>query len=162
MKELLQNLECIEVSQAQGYTLIDTCYLIHIFEHHEKIKQFKEQLQEGKYAITSFNIEELMHVEHKLNKKIKEEIRKFLKEKEEIDIITIDVHPGDRASEEEYVRSINPELIHIMHEDISDGVLFATAIQIGADIITRDKHHLYNQIAEKFANEHNIDIRNKI
>jgi len=162
MKELLSNLKTIEVSQARNFTLIDTCAFIHVFEHHEKIKEFKEALKQGNYAITSFNIEELMHVEHKLNKKIKEEIRKFLKQKEDIEIIMIDVHPGDKDGEKEYIKKIDPELIHIMHDDLSDGVLFATALLIKGDIITRDKHHLYNQMAESFANKHKIEIRNKI
>jgi len=162
MKELLQNLDMITVNQADGFTLIDTCAFIHVFEHHEKIKEFKDKLKEGSYAITSFNVEELMHVEHKLNKKVKEEIRKFLKEKEDIEIVSIDVHPGDKTSEKEYVKGVDPELIHIMHDDLSDGVLFATAVKIKGNIITRDKHHLYNQIAERYANKHDIDIMNKI
>lgn len=162
MKELLQNLDMIPPEKAIGYTLIDTCAFIHVFEHPEKIIEFKTSLKNEKYGMTSFNIEELMHVEHKLNKKVKESIRKFLKEKEDIEIIQIDVHPGDRDGERLYVESINPELIHIMHEDMSDGVLFAAALKIKGNIVTRDKHHLYNQIAERFANEHHINIRNKI
>ena len=162
MKELLQNLDMITVNQAEGFTLIDTCAFIHVFEHHEKIKEFKNKLKEGSYAITSFNIEELMHVEHKLNKKVKEEIRKFLKQKEDIEIVEVDVHPGDREGEKRYIADIDTELIKIEHNDLSDGVLFATAVKIKGDIITRDKHHLYNQIAETYANEHNVNIRNKI
>ncbi len=162
MKELLKNLDMIPPEKAIGCTLIDTCAFIHVFEHHEKIIDFKTSLKNDRYAMTSFNIEELMHVEHKLGKKVKESIRKFLKEKEDLEIVQIDVHPGDKESERLYVENINPELIHIMHEDMSDGVLFATALKIKGNIVTRDKHHLYNQIAERFANEHNIDIRNKI
>lgn len=161
MKELLDNLGTIDKEKAIGFTLIDTCYIVHVFEHHEKIEQFRKQLKKGKYAITSFNIEELMHIEHKLNKKIKEALRQFLKEKEDLEIIRIDVHPGEREREKEYIRSIEPYILKLI-KDNSDGVLYATALDINADIITRDKHHLYNQISERFANKHRINIMNKI
>ena len=161
MKELLDNLELIDKEKVIGFKLIDTCYIIHVFEHHEKIEQFRKQLKNGKYAITSFNIEELMHIEHKLNKRIKEALRKFLKEKEDLKIIKVDVHPGEREKEKEYIRGIEPEILKLV-KDNSDGVLYATALDINADIITRDKHHLYNQISERFANKHRINIINKI
>ena len=75
MKELLKNLDMIPPEKAIGCTLIDTCAFIHVFEHHEKIIDFKTSLKNDRYAMTSFNIEELMHVEHKLGKKVKESIR---------------------------------------------------------------------------------------
>jgi len=166
MKELLENLKSIEVSDAKGYTLIDTCAFIHIFEHHDKIAKFKKQISNGKFGITSFNIEELMYVEHKLHDNIKNEIRHFLKnEKKHYDglkIININVHPGNINSEKKFIANVDTELLQIMNQDFSDGVLFAVAVKIGGDIITRDKHHIYNQIAETYANKHCIDIRNKI
>lgn len=162
MKELLSNLETIHLNEAQGFTLLDTCAFIHYFEHPEKARQLKEELKKGKYAITSFNIEELIHVEHKLNKRVKEEIRKFLKQKEDLEIINVNVHPGDRFEEISFIQGIEPELLKVLHGDYSDGILFATALAIKGNIITRDKHDLYNQIGEQFANKHKIEIRNKI
>lgn len=166
MKELLENLETIEIKESNGYTLIDTCAFIHIFEHHDKISKFKKSISKGKFGLTSFNVEELIHIEHRLHDNIKTEIRHFLKnEKKNYDglkIINIDVHPGNINSEKEFIASVDMELLKIMSQDYSDGVLFATAVKIGGDIITRDKHHIYNQIAETYANNHNIDIRNKI
>jgi hypothetical protein len=102
-----------------------------------------------------------MHIEHRLKPKTKEAIRKFLKEKEELKIINVDVHPGNRDSEIKYMQSISGELVKIM-KDPSDGVMFATALKIKGNIVTRDKHDIYNQICERFANEHKVEIRNKI
>ncbi len=166
MKELLANLETIEMRDAHKYTLIDTCAFVNIFEHHDKIKNFKANISKGKFGLTSFNAEELMYIEHKLHANIKNEIRHFLKnEKNDYDglkIINIPVHPGNINSEKEFIANVDTELLNIMSQDFSDGVLFATAVKIQGDIITRDKHHIYNQIAETYANKHNIDIRNKI
>ena len=162
MKELLEGLPEITLSHAegQGYTLIDTCFLIHIFEHHEKIRKFEQLLESGKYAITSFNVEELLHVEHHLHDKIKEELRHFLKRKPELTIISVDVHPGSREGEEEFIKQIDPHILEIVR-DPSDGVLFAVALKLRSNILTRDKHHLYNQMVEHYANEHSVNVLTK-
>jgi len=162
MKELLTNLPMIDAERAMGFTLIDTCAFIHVFEHHEKIAMLKEALNRGRYGMTSFNVEELVHVDHKLSPDMKEQIRRFFKEKENLDIIDIRVHPGQWEMQKEYIRKIEPMLLQIDHNDISDAVLFATALKIKGNIITRDKHSLYNQLAEQFANRHSINISNKI
>jgi hypothetical protein len=161
MKELLANLEMVRPEDAINHILIDTCEFVHIFEHPKKISDFERKLADANYAITSFNVDELMHIEHRLSPKVKEGIRRFLKEKEKLKVIDVGVHPGNRDAEISYIRKISPELASVI-KDPSDGIMFATAIRIKGDIITRDKHDLYNQHCERFANEHDIDIRNKI
>ncbi|MFT4304032.1 MAG: PIN domain-containing protein [Candidatus Woesearchaeota archaeon] len=155
MKEAIANVKKITLDEAKGIPLIDTCAFIHHFDHHEKIELLKKE----DFVITSFNFKELLFIEHKLSEKIKESINKYLK-KEKIIVVEINVNPGNVEEEKKYVNSIEPDILHIIH-DPSDAVLYATALEIGSDIITRDKHHIYTQAAEKFGNKYGISIRNK-
>ncbi len=152
MKELFDKFPKIKLEDAKDLILIDTCFFISVFKHPEHIKQFSKLKNK---AMTSFNIKELITVDHKL-KKLKHPIRKFL-ENNEFPIINIDVHPGNRQKEEEFIKTIEPNLLKYC-KDPSDGVLLATAIKTKSNILTKDKHHIFNAIMENFANKHNINI----
>jgi len=152
MKELFDKFPKMNLEQAKDLILIDTCFFISVFEHPEHIKQFSNLKNK---AMTSFNVKELIKVDHKL-KKIKHTIRKFL-ENNEFPIINIGVQPGNRQKEEEFINTIEPDLLKYC-KDPSDAVLLAVAIKSNSNILTKDKHHIFNAIMENFANNHHINI----
>ncbi|MCB9359448.1 PIN domain-containing protein [Candidatus Woesearchaeota archaeon] len=156
MEEAINNITKVLPSQAEGITLIDTCAFVHHFEHPEKIARLKRP----GIGITSFNLAELLYIEHKLPEKVKEGIKRFLKH-EDLTVVDIPVFPGDKDGELSYVKDIDPEILNIV-PDPSDAVLYATAVKMNSDIVTRDKHHIYTQLAEQFANKHGVEVRNKI
>ena len=53
------------------------------------------------------------------------------------------MHPGNQKQEHAFVKSILPELDRQEH-DPSDAVILAAAIRAKADVLTRDKHHIFN------------------
>lgn len=148
MKELVKNLERIDLDKAKGFVLLDTCFIISLLDHNSKLPLNS--------ATTSFNIEELMHVEHKLNHELKKKLRKFLKN-ESLKIINIDVHPGDWKAEKVFVNSVDSELLkHI--PDASDAVLLAAAIRTNSVVLTKDKHHLFTVELENFLNKYDLKV----
>ncbi len=155
MKELFDRFERVDLKDAKGLNLIDTCFFISVFEHHEHIEQFKELRDK---AMTSFNIMELIKVEHKLHH-MKHQIRKFLEEipENELKIVDIDVMPGQREREKEFVSSVDSELLEHC-KDPSDAVLLAVAINTNSTILTKDKHHLFNAQLENFIHKYNIKV----
>ncbi|MBD3163995.1 hypothetical protein GF323_02245 [Candidatus Woesearchaeota archaeon] len=74
MKELFDKFERIGIKEANKLKLIDTCFFISVFEHHENIKKFRKLKNK---AITSFNVLELIKAERKLSH-LKHGIRRFL------------------------------------------------------------------------------------
>lgn len=157
MKELLKKLPNANFNTKIDY-LIDTCFFIWIFEHH-KDKQFEKFLKKNRCAITSFNAEELIHVTHRIHDKLKEAERRFFHHSVNLFLLKIPIHPGDKEKEKKYVTSIIPDFNCIEH-DPSDAVLLATAIRVHADILTRDKHDLFNAHLENSLKKYNIKIIN--
>ncbi|NQU98877.1 PIN domain-containing protein [Candidatus Woesearchaeota archaeon] len=158
MKELFSNLPKLTLNDKVDY-LIDTCFFIWIFEHHKE-KHFKEFLEKNRCAVTSFNVEELIHVEHHLHDNIKVATRKFFHKVENLFVVEVPVHPGNPKQEHEFVKSILPELDEKEH-DPSDAVLLAAAIKTKADVLTRDKHDIFNVRLENFLQKYNIKVLNK-
>lgn len=153
MKELIDNLETTEKADY----LLDTCFLIYELENNNT-KNLEEFCNENNVAMISFNLEELEHVSKKISNHFKDHLRKFLKSKV-IKKIVVDVHPGNREAEEEYVRIIDEELLRLI-PDHSDAVLIAKAFEIKASVLTRDKHHLYTSVLANY--NHNIKILNNL
>jgi len=148
MKELIKNLKRVDLSNARGFVLLDTCFIISMLDHNSKLP--------SNYATTSFNIEELMHVEHKLNHELKKKLRNFLKN-EDLIIVDINVHPGDWEQEKSFVNSVDFELLkHI--PDASDAVLLAVAIKTNSIVLTKDKHHLFTVELENFLNKYDLKV----
>ncbi len=133
--------------------LIDTCEIIRLFENNEE----KALLQEG-IAVTSFNKEELLYIthRHKINEHLRHKMKQFF-EKNNIKIIEIPVHPGSRLEEKTYVESISVDLLKVI-SDPSDAVLAACALQNNAEIVTRDRHHLYTAKLENLFSKNNIIV----
>ncbi|MBN1274706.1 PIN domain-containing protein [Candidatus Woesearchaeota archaeon] len=147
MKEIFDSLKR---TGKNGLVLLDTCFLIDEFHHHRE-KELAEAAKIRQVAITSFNAEELVHVLHHKVKdtSVKDRVRKFFKEQEDIKILEIPVHPGDQEAEMKYVREIDPYLAQDV-PDPSDAVLVAAAIRTRSVVVTKDKHHLFTALLENY------------
>ncbi len=155
MKELFNKLTKTELSTAKNLTLIDTCFFISTFGNNH-LKEFREIKNK---ALTSFNVEELVHVEHRLHHH-KHEIRKFLKNTDLI-ILNVPVSPGQRQKEMDFINSIDPDLLKHSH-DPSDLVLLAAAIKTHSIVLTKDKHDLFNTELENYVKKYNIKIKKEL
>ncbi|MBU0666795.1 MAG: PIN domain-containing protein [Nanoarchaeota archaeon] len=158
MRELFNQLEKKTLEDKLDY-LIDTCFFIWIFEH-QKDKQFEKFIEENECAITSFNAEELVYIEHKINHYAKDRLRKFL-HNTKLKLLEVPANPGNADSEHLFVKSVLPELDTIEH-DPSDSVILAAAIKVGANVLTRDKHDIFNTRLENFLQEYKIKVFNKL
>lgn len=137
--------------------LIDTCEIIRLFED----KQEKELLNSD-IAVCSFNEEELLYLEHrhKIDVRLRHKMKKFFVDNK-IPIIPVPVTPGQRKEEKRYVDSVNKNLLRLI-PDPSDAVLAACALQHNANIVTRDRHHLYTAKLENLFQENGISVSKKI
>ncbi|MBD3209432.1 PIN domain-containing protein [Candidatus Woesearchaeota archaeon] len=152
MKEIFDNLKR---TNNNDLVLLDTCFIIDVFHHHKE----KELLnKKHEFAITSFNAEELEHVIKKVkDKSIKERIRKFFKDNKAIKVLDVPVHPGNTKQEKTYVQTIDPYLAQDV-PDPSDAVLIAAAIKTRSKVVTKDKHHLFTAVLEKYLKRWGITI----
>ncbi len=157
MKELLKKIQRVNLETSLDY-LIDTCFFIWIFEKHKETK-FKKILNEKRCGITSFNAEELIHITHHIHDKLKEAERHFFYSKSNLLLVDIPVHPGNWEQEHKFVSLILPEL-NLVEHDPSDAVILASAIKTHADILTRDKHDMFNARLENFLNRYNVRVLN--
>ncbi|MBC8501151.1 MAG: PIN domain-containing protein [Nanoarchaeota archaeon] len=157
MKELFESLPKLTLDDNIDF-LIDTCFFVWIFKHHKE-KDFKEFLKNNKCAITSFNVEEFVHIEHHIHDKVKVCVRKFLHKAENLFVLEVPVHPGNAEKEHSFVKSILPELDTEEH-DPSDAVILAAAIKTKANVLTRDKHDIFNVRMENFLRKYNIKVLN--
>ena len=158
MKELFETLKNISINypDAKGYVLLDTCFLIHTFEHQHE-HQLKDLTEKFNAAITSFNVQEFLFKEHSVDERVREGMRKFLKHNTDITIIDVGVIPGNRQSEKDFVNSIDPELLSEV-PDASDAVLIAAAIKTGSVVLTKDKHHLFTVKLENYLKKYEIEV----
>ncbi len=152
MKELLQNIKRIKLEDTKNFILLDTCFVINILEHHKHLDKLKDK----NLGITSFNVEELLHVEHRLKNEDKRMIRNFLKHPN-FCIIEIPVHPGNREEEKRFVESVDKDLLKNIH-DPSDAVLIAVAIKTKSIVLTKDKHHLFTVVLENFLEKYSLEV----
>lgn len=159
MKELFAKLPRLTLDDEINY-LIDTCFFVWIIEN-QKEKEFTHFLENHTCALTSFTAEELDYIRHYLNDKTRERIRKFLRHSHHLFIIDISVHPGKPKQEHYFVKTILPELDAEEH-DPSDAVILAAAIKTGADVLTRDKHDMFNVRMVNFLQKYNVKVLNKL
>ena len=137
--------------------LIDTCAIINLFENNNE-----DELLNNDIAVCSFNKDELTNISHRhsINEHLRHRIRKFFRENK-IKVIDVPVSPGNRIEEKVFVDSINTELLKAI-PDPSDAVLAACALKNRADIITKDRHHLYTAKLENLFNKFNIKVEKKL
>jgi predicted nucleic acid-binding protein len=153
MKDLITALP----SASGAEYLLDTCFLIHAVES-GRVKQLSEFCSSHKVAMSSFNLEELVHVAHRLKGTEDHHIREFLKSGK-ISRIDVPVHPGEREAEKAFVKSFDERILHLV-PDPSDAVLFVLALKIGATILSRDRHHIFTALAENFSAHTSTKILN--
>jgi len=153
MKGLLLNLNRTDLVHARNMILLDTCFVISLMEQRESLAHLARF---DNIAITSFNLEELMHVEHKLDHDTRRRLRSFLKDGNFI-VLDMDVHPGDRQAERDFVSSVDRELLKVIH-DPSDAILLAAAIKTRSTVLTKDKHHLFTVQLENFLRTYALKV----
>ena len=151
MKELFEALE--HVSSGEGFVFLDTCFLFDLFDREKKL------IKGYNYAVSSFNVEELISISHRLHKD-KVAIRRLLKEHSFV-VFDIDVHIGDFESEKKYVKSVDNELLKLI-PDASDAVLLALAVLTKSIVLTKDKHHLFTVQLENFIDRYGIKVYKEI
>lgn len=151
MQELI---DALEESPNVDY-LVDTCFLIDVFEK-GIVKEFEKFCADNDVGMSSFNLAELNHLHHKLGGKESHHIRDFLKKKviSRVDVMPV---PGNQTSERQYVADFDDELLKIVH-DPSDAVLLTLALKIRANVLTKDKHHLFTTAAENYLKEYRIQV----
>jgi len=151
MKELFDRFPRVSIDNADRSILLDTCFLIATLEHPD---HYTGLLTLKNKAMTSFNVEELLKVEHH---KEKHTLHKFLKEVDDFTIIDVPVHPGEWEKEKSFVESIKPEIMQHCR-DTSDAVLLATAVKTHSIILTKDAHDIFNAFLENFMNTEGIKV----
>ena len=147
MKEIFEAKDHKSWREVSDLVLLDTCFVIDCALKHKKIKM-------DNVGITSFNVQELLKVEHKI--KGKKNLRKFLKDTNFI-VVDVPVSPGYWMQEKDFVRAVNHDLLKNI-ADASDAVLMAAAIQTKSDVLTKDKHHLFTSKLENFIYAYGVRV----
>ncbi|MAG78664.1 hypothetical protein CL616_04850 [archaeon] len=147
MKEIFESKKKVSWREASNLVLLDTCFIIDCVMRRKKIKL-------DNIGITSFNAEELIHVERRL--KGKRAMRNFLRDTN-FTLVEVPVSPGSWMQEKEFVQSVNHGLLQNI-ADASDAVLIAAAIQTKSDVLTKDKHHLFTTKLENFLYDYGIRV----
>lgn len=151
-------LDALEKGSDVNY-LIDTCFLIYCLEK-DKMKELESFCSENSVGLSSFNAAELDHIHGRFPGPLNRHLRNFLKQKL-IKLVEVDVVPGQRAKEKKYVESFDPAMLKQVH-DPSDAVLLSLAAKIRADVLTRDKHHLFTVDVENYLSEYGIKVLKEI
>ena len=149
MKEIIEALE----PAARADFLLDTCFLIYEFDRGNS-KQLISFCKDNSVGMSSFNLEELDHVIRKLPGPVSHRIRDFLKDKL-ITRVDVPVSPGERDAEQGFVSSFDPRLL-LLVPDPSDAVLVVLAAKLRADILTRDRHHIFTAVAENYSDSFRV------
>lgn len=155
MQELIDSLD---VKDKVDY-LLDTCFVLHTIgkDHTKKLVKFCETHSVG---MSSFNLQEIDHVHHRLDGTLNHHLRDFLKKKL-VSCVPVGVSPGDREGERAYVAAFDEKLLHIV-PDASDAVLLVQALQLRANVLTKDKHHLFTVDAENYISEYGIKVMKEL
>ena len=152
MKELFDKFPTVGL-EVKNLVLLDTCFIFDLLDKEYTL------IPGHTYGLTSFNVEELLKVGHRLHK-MKVRLRRFLKSNTFL-IVETPVHIGDYDQEKEFVNSIDSELLkHIA--DPSDAVLLAVAIKTNSIVLTKDKHHLFTVELENYLRKYDIKVYKEI
>ncbi len=154
MKELFNTLP--RVSKADW--LLDTCFVYYIFEHHKE-DDLIEFCKENSVAITSFTVKEILHHLHDVNHIVRERLRYLIKHSILLGVVEIPVSPGEIDEEIGYIVATDEKILHLV-PDHSDGVIAAIAVKLKANIITRDKHHLFTTVLEDYFKSKGLLVKN--
>lgn len=134
--------------------LIDTCFLIYELKE-GNTKKLETFCKENEVFITDFTLKELKYVEHKLPN-IKHFVEHFLKENL-LSYFETNINPGEWKKEKEYLNDADENILKKV-SDASDGVIVAAAIKLRANILTRDKHHIFTTNLENELTKYQIKV----
>jgi len=157
MKELIQKIKHVKLENVNGGIFLDTCFFIDLMKHPDKMKDLEKHKN---IYISSFNMEELMHVEPRMKKMIKVNLRRMLHHPS-FAIVDVNVNPYNKDSEIDFVNSVDEDLLEKVR-CAPDAVLIAIAIKAKADVVTKDKHHLFNVKLENFIKKYDIKVYKKL
>ncbi len=155
MQELIDALP----KSGEAEYLLDTCFIMHMFEK-DRYNHLTDFCKAKKVGMSSFNLIELVLKHHLMHGKINHHVRNFLKEKL-ITNIPVNVSPGEKDREKAYVSEFDPGLLGIV-KDPSDAVLLVLGLRIRANILTRDKHHIFTTKAENHLKKYGIRVLNDL
>lgn len=158
MKELFSVLPRITLTDKCDY-LVDTCFFFWAFQN-GKEKDFEKLLDKKIVGMTSFNADEVVLKSHRVNERVREKARKVLRKTQKFYVLDVPVRPGDWAGELKFVKDHVPEFSCAEH-DPSDAIILAAAICTGADVLTRDKHDLFNVKMENCIKKYRVKVLNK-
>jgi len=158
MKELLEQLQKYESGPVDF--VVDTCFLYYLFEHQHD-KAFKETCDEYVVVLTSFTAEEFLFHSHHVNHVVRERFRSAVKNGLRLFFYEIPVSPGNPEAEKNFVSEFDEMLLKII-PDPSDAVLLVAAIKLKADVLTRDKHHLFTTKLENYVYDRGLQVLNNL
>ena len=98
---------------------------------------------------------------HDVKNMVRERLRHLIKNSTPLGVVELNVHPGEIDQEIGFVMGVDEKLIHLI-PDHSDAVIAAAAVKLGANIITRDKHHLFTTILSDYLKELGLLVKNII
>lgn len=150
MKELFDSLPHVQLEDSRDLLLLDTCFVLNMLHKHKLHELFEREV-----VLTSFNVEELLHVaKHQSEKAM---LRRFIEQHPALAVLDVPVHAGDWAGEEAFVRSVDSALL-LQIPDASDAVLIAAAMKTNSDVLTKDKHHLFTTKLTNFLSSEGINV----
>ena len=148
MKELFDEFKKVGFER-KNLVLLDTCFIFDL------ISREKNLIEGYDYALSSFTVEELLKIGHRLHK-MKRGWRKLLK-KYNFVIVETPVHIGDWQGEKDFVKSVDSKLLqHIT--DASDAVLLAVAVKTNSIVLTKDKHHLFTVELSNYLKDSGVKV----
>lgn len=156
MKELFSKLKKVE----NAVWLLDTCFLYWVFIH-QKEHQLVLFCETNDVAVTTFTRDEVLFHAHDVPHQFRERFRKCVKNGLRLGLVEVDVSPGNPKDEVRFTHEIDPQLIQLV-PDHSDAVIAAAAVKLGANILTRDKHHLFTVELENYFRSKGLEVRNNM
>ncbi len=158
MKELIESIPKYEKGPVDF--VVDTCFLYYLFEkQHEKA--FMETCSEHIVVLTSFTAEEFLFHSHDVGHEVRERFRHALKNGLRLFYYELPVKPGDREGEKKFVSEFDENLLKLI-PDPSDAVLLVAALTLKADVLTRDKHHLFTTKLENYVYNKGLQVLNNL
>jgi len=158
MRKMKELFDALEKWDLQVDFFIDTCFLFYIFDKHLE-KEFVAFCKTHIVALSSFTIEEALFHRHDVSHVFRERFRHIVKDDLRLYRVSVPVHPGERDIEKLFISDFDKNLLQIV-PDPSDAVLLVSAIEHNANILTRDKHHLFTTKLENYLADKGLKVYN--
>lgn len=158
LKELIKQLPLYTTGPVDF--VVDTCFLYYLFEHQHE-KAFAETCEEYVVVLTSFNAEEFLFHSHDVGHRVRERFRHAVKHGLRLFFHEISISPGNPEGEKKFVTDYDEQILKLV-PDPSDAVLLVAALQLKADVLTRDKHHLFTTKLENYVYDKGLQVLNNL